>query len=238
MQSIWESLLHPLCFIISATDCLHAKFRFLIFQGWSLYCSPKFSSVILSKFGTQVFRNSFSQSLHPKPSYIVRLPIYTSSYIHHNKPNSGIIPRAEGERVACNPNSYREFSSVMNSSAARGPISIFLLFPCTFMSHAVANPIFISFCCLLLQYSPTPKNCAPYVQHCSAWSTCFRTTLRHTSAPYRTHSLQETHILYLHRELSVIDSTPISPYQNSKIPINLGSTQSVIFDYPRSAFVI
>jgi len=45
-----------------------------------------------------------------------------------------------------NPNSYREPSSVMNSTTARGPISIFLLFPCTFISHAVALAIFISFC--------------------------------------------------------------------------------------------
>jgi len=74
----------------------------------------------------------------------------------------------------------------MNSSAARGPISIFLRFPCTLIRHAVAMAIFISSCFLLLQHSP--KICSPSAQHGLAWSTCIRTALRHTYAPYRTHS--------------------------------------------------
>ncbi len=63
------------------------------------------------------------------------------------------------------------------------------------MSHAVAMVIFISFCFLLSQH--LSKTCALSVQHCPAWSTCFRTALRHTYAPYRTHSLQTQTLIQL-----------------------------------------
>ena len=166
------------------------QFWFAVHHPRSLSCSLH---SVVSYIRTLEHREygilSVSQNFQNQCKFQERLTNLNShSYSHHNKPNSGIIPRAEGERVACNPNSYREFSSVMNSSAARGPISIFLLSPCTFISHAVAMAIFISFCFLLLQHSP--KVCSPSAQHGLAWSTCFRTALRRTYAPYRTHSLQ------------------------------------------------